>query len=101
MDATVCLQSEKVITSSLVYGQLKRLLYNAKIHADNAQDFASDAAIQLILEIEFCFGRFLTQTHSDFDPYFVLCALLDPNQTYFLADFQPTFIGATLAKRNM
>lgn len=95
LNAITKLQSEKMITSSLVFGIIQSLIFLAKTIRDQ-NGFAKDAAVILLDELNCRFGKFV-HNKSETDPHFVLCALLDPSQAYLLQDFDNNLLSSWLA----
>lgn len=73
-------QAEKHVTSSLVFGKLRRLLFNCKKVTD--ESFVFDAAQLIKADMEIRFSKFIHHENENFDPHFVLCALLSPSTAF-------------------
>jgi len=96
LNAIVELQAEKTATSSLVYGKLKRLLFNcSKVKNDS---IVFNAAQLVKDDMEIRFKKFIDYSCKDFNPHFILCALLDPCTAYDIVDVPQDILQRILSE---
>ncbi|KAI6216576.1 hypothetical protein M3Y99_01812500 [Aphelenchoides fujianensis] len=88
------LQSENICTSSLVFGKLKSLIRHCEKTAEKPS-FVSEAAAELGARLHSRFDKFLDPRAPDFQPAFVLAALMDPTKA-FLLDIKKSDLAALL-----
>lgn len=88
---------QHTITSSAVYGTLKDLIEETSKTFSNAT--LTNLATVMKNEIIRRFGKFIYITHEDFDPHFVLCALLDPKEAICLFDIPVPSLANFLKQR--
>ncbi|KAH7722171.1 hypothetical protein AAVH_10346 [Aphelenchoides avenae] len=90
-------QRDSSVTSSHVYGAVKKLLRHCDKFRNDAADIAN-LAIALKSELVKRFGCFINVNIPSFKPHYVLAAILDPSQA-FLVDVDAEYISRLIAER--